>query len=360
VAFTVVLFAGVLVHFMKGEDGENRVMSKRREAFAMWGFGAIAIALTIYAQHWPSAWPSRMHRLDFFFNAVPAYVGEFGSLTLLLVYGWRVLRRKLSGHEEQILLAASTSFFCAFLFSFSWATGRMGRIMLVPAFPFVAAFGLARLPSGKFTSLARTSAALLVLVCVAVMAGTKMRVPYHWADWQEGDALRASVALDSPELRGIHVTPETAAFLKRLVDDIQQYSRPGDPIAEFPTMPILYILAHRTPLTFAYIHYIDVTPDYIYHGDTLKLEHDAPAVIVFLRRSEAEFREDEINFRNGRRSAERELWETLDSLSCNYQLADVLQTPNTQQRFEVWVKQSGKGATSTGIPCDGENRPQVR
>jgi hypothetical protein len=168
------------------------------------------------------------------------------------------------------------------------------------------------------------------------------------------------VALDFPELRGIRVTPETATFLQRLVGDIQQHSRPSDLIAEFPTMPILYTLAHRTPMTFAYIHYIDVTPDYIYRTDTLRLEHDPPVVIVFLSRSEAELNEDEINFRNGRRSDERGLWETLKALTCNYQVADVLQTPNTNQRVEVWVRQSGEEATSTGIPCDGENGPRVR
>lgn len=345
VALVVVLFAGLLFHFMNGADGENRLLSKRCEAFAIFGFGAIAVAVIIYAQHWPSAWPSRLHRLDFFFSIVPIYIGEFGSFALMVVYGSQFLRRKLSGHEEQLLLAASTSFACVFLFSFSWATGR---IMLIPAFPFVAAFGLAKLPSGKFTSLAKTAAVLLAFVCVAVMAGSKMRVPYYWADWREGDALRASVALDFPELRGIQVTPETAAFLRRLVGDIQQYSRPSDPIAEFGTMPILYTLAHRTPMTFSYIHYIDVTPDYIYRTDALRLQHDPPAVIVFLSRSEAELKEDEINFRNGRRSGERWLWEMLKALSCNYQVADVLQTPNTNQRFEVWVRQSGREQ-----PCSG-------
>jgi hypothetical protein len=344
VALVVVLFGGVLFHFVNA-DRENRGLSKRREAFAILGFGAIAAALTIYAQHWPSALPSRLRRLDFFLGNLPIYIGEFGSFALLTVYGWQFFHRKLSGHEEQLLLAAGASFVYAFLFSFSWPAAK---IMLVPAFPFVAAFGLSRLPSGKFTSLARISAALLVFICVAIMAGSKMRVPYYWADWREGDALRASIALDFPELRGIQVTPETAAFLRRLVGDIQQYSRPSDPIAEFPTMPILYTLAHRTPMTFAYIHYIDVTPDYIYRADAMRLEHDPPAVIAFLSRSEAELREGEINFRDGRRSGERDLWETIKALSCNYKVADVLQTPSTDQRFEVWVRQSGREHQCSG------------
>ena len=157
--------------------------------------------------------------------------------------------------------------------------------------------------------------------------------------------MRATVALDFPELRGILVTPETATFLRRIVSEIQQYSRPDDPVAEFPTMPVLYMLAHRTPSTFAYIHYIDVTPDDIYTRDAQMLEQDPPAVIVILVRSEAELKEGEINFRNGRRSGERALWETLRNLSSRYEVVDRLETPNANQPVEVWVRrQTGPGS----------------
>jgi hypothetical protein len=348
VAVVVVLFAGLLLRFIdRAADGGDRPLSKQRKIFAVCGFGVVAIALTIYAQHWPGPMQLRLHRLDFFFTAVPCYVGELGSLALLIFYASQLVRRRLTAYEEQLLLAAWTSFVCAYLFSFSWPTGKM---ILPPAFPFVVAFIFSRLPSGKFTSLAKGAAVVLAFVCVAVMAGSKMREPYFWADWQEGDALRATVALDFPELRGIRVTPETASFLRRIVSDIQEHSRPVDPIAEFPTMPILYTLAHRTPMTFAYIHYIDVTPDYIYRQDISRLEQTPPAVIVFIGRSESEIKEGEINFRNGRRSGERNLWESLQALACNYQVVDVLHTPNANQRVEVWARQS-----TAERPCAGSN-----
>ena len=296
----------------------------------------------IFAQHSPKAWPSSLHRLDFFFGTVPIYVGEFGSLAILLFYARQFYHRKLNGQEEQLFLAATASFACAFFMSFSWATGR---IMLVPAFPFVLALGLSRLPRGRFASIAKVFAVLVALVCVAVTAGSKMRVPYFWADWQEGDASRASVVPDFPELRGIKVTPETAVFLRRVIGDIQLHSGANDSIAEFPTMPILYTLAHRVPMTFAYVHYIDVTPDRIYRMDARTLEQNPPAVMVLLDRSEQEFREGEVNFRNGRRSSERELWHTLEALSCNYDVVDVLQTPNNNQKLEVWARQSGNANT---------------
>jgi hypothetical protein len=103
-------------------------------------------------------------------------------------------------------------------------------------------------------------------------------------------------------------------------------------------------------MTFAYIHYIDVTPDYIYRQDISRLEQTPPAVIVFIGRSESEIKEGEINFRNGRRSGERNLWESLQALACNYQVVDVLHTPNANQRVEVWARQS-----TAERPCAGSN-----
>jgi len=338
VAFLLVLFAGLWLRVVKPVEAD-RVGSKRRELLVVGGFGVAAIALVIYAQHWPGPMQARLSRLDFFFTAVPCYVGELGSLALLIFYGWLLVGRKLNAaYEDQLLLAAWTSFVCAYLFSFSWPTGKM---ILPPAFPFVLAFVFSRLPHGKFSSFAKASAVLLVLVCIGVMAGSKMREPYNWADWREGDALRARATPDFPELRGIQVTPETASFLRQLVDDIQEHSRPNDPIAEFQAMPILYMLAHRTPMTLAYIHYIDVTPDYIYREDIQRLQHTPPAVIAFINRSDAEIKDGETNFRGGQRSGERELWESLQALRCNYQVVDTLRTPITNQRVEVWARQSG-------------------
>jgi hypothetical protein len=174
---------------------------------------------------------------------------------------------------------------------------------------------------------------------VATAAGLKLQSPFTWADWQEGNVRRATVEPNFPELRGIRVTPETDRFLERVVADIQHNSRPDEPVAEFCCMPILYLLAHRAPATFAYVHYIDVTPDDVYRADAERLETNPPAVVVTLERSEEEVREGEINFRGGKPSGERTLWTVLRNLGPGYRLADILTTPNTNKRVEVWVRQ---------------------
>jgi hypothetical protein len=96
------------------------------------GFTALAIALTFYAQHSPHTWPSRLPRLYQIFRYTPTYLGEFGSLAILLVYGTYFFRHKLQLSEEQILFVAGASFAGAFLFSFS---GASDGTTLVPGFP---------------------------------------------------------------------------------------------------------------------------------------------------------------------------------------------------------------------------------
>jgi len=142
-----------------------------------------------------------------------------------------------------------------------------------------------------------------------------------------------------PELRGLRVTPETNRFIERVVADIENHSRPDEPVAEFCCMPMLYQLAHRVPATFAYVHYIDVTPDYIYRADLERLQMNPPAVVVILERSDAQLREGEIIFRGGKPSGERDLWTVLRNLGPGYRLADTLTTPNTNKPVDVWVRQ---------------------
>jgi hypothetical protein len=242
----------------------------------------------------------------------------------------------LSWLEEQYLLASTAAFVYAFVSSFSWATAES---ILVPAFPFVFAFALSNVRRGRAGRLLQGATIVLVIFCLATMAALKLQTPFVWADWQEGNVRRATVEPNFPELRGIRVTPETDRFLERVVADIQHNSRPDEPVAEFCCMPILYLLAHRAPATFAYVHYIDVTPDDVYHADVERLETNPPAVVVTLERSEEEVREGEISFRAGKPSGERTLWTVLQNLGPGYRLADVLTTPNTNKRVEVWVRQ---------------------
>ena len=282
------------------------------------------------------ALPYGLQRPGIALHNVPLFFGELGSLILFLRYGWLFFGGRLNWLNEQYLLASAVSFAYAYISSFSWANAAN---ILIPAFPFVFAFALSNVRDGKVGRIVQGAAMAMVLFCLITMTGLRMQSPYAWADWREGNVRRATVEPNFPELRGIKVTPETNRFLERVVADIQQNSMADEPVAEFCCMPILYLLAHRAPATFGYVHYIDVTPDDVYRSDTERLEKNLPAVVVTLERSEEELREDENTFRGGKPSGERALWNTLRKLGPEYHLADVLTTPNTNKRVEVWVRQ---------------------
>jgi hypothetical protein len=242
----------------------------------------------------------------------------------------------LNAREEQILLGAATCSLLAYVASFSVADAR---VMLLPAFPFVMAFGLSILPSsGTASKLVKSVTVVLVLACVGAMASVKMQRPYFWDDWQEGDAAKANIALKFPELKGIRVTPQTAAIVERVVDDIDAHSKSSDEVAEFPSMPVLYLLSHRQPSSFGVVHFVDVTSDDVYARDAEKLRRNPPAVIVFMSYSEPQLREGEINWRNGRHSGERLLASALGALRSQYQVVDDLPAPYTGRQIEVWAR----------------------
>jgi hypothetical protein len=298
-------------------------------------FAILALIILLWAQH-AQNFTQPLSRLDFAFQIAPLYIGEFGSIVILLVYGRHLVCGPLNWWQEQILLGAVTCSLHAYIASFSLADSRL---MLLPAFPFVMAFGLSLLPSsGNTARLVKSVTAVLVLACVGIMASVKMQRPYRWDDWQEGDASEANVALKFPELEGIRVTPQTAAIVERLVDDVRAHSTSSDAIAEFPSMPVLYLLSHRQPSTFGFVHFIDVTSDNVYARDAEKLRRDPPMVIIFMSYSEAQLREGEINWRNGRRSGERLLASALDALRSQYEVVDILQAPYTGRSIEVWAR----------------------
>ncbi len=327
----------VLLAFVVKRGGAAKwTFSRRSTVILILGFGIVSAVLVIVTDRL-HVLPFGLQRPGIVFHNVPLFFGEFGSLILLLGYAWLFFRRRLNWTEEQCLLASTVSFAYAYLSSFSWANAAN---ILIPAFPFVFAFALSHVRSGRAGRIVQGLTLAAVLSCLVTMAGLKMQSPYSWADWQEGNVRRATVQPPFPELRGIEVTPETDRFLERLVADIQQNSRPDDQVAEFCCMPILYLLAHREPATFGYVHYIDVTPDTVYNADASRLEKNLPAVVVTVERSDEQLREDEIYFRGGKPSGERALWEVLRKLGAGYRLQDRLTTPITGKRVEVWVRQS--------------------
>ena len=272
-------------------------------------------------------------------QSITALIGEAGCLGIFLVNLPAFLRRKLSPGRAACFFIGGFSFLNAFLLSLSWPVFVS---MLFPGFAFVFALVLSRMSMVRFRLPLRIVAVLLSAIGMTLVCWGKLETPFFWGGWREPNVRRATVRLDYPELAGMRVSPETAAFVNSVAGAIQAHSSPGDPIFVYPHIPIFYILAHRTPPTLSFIHFIDTTPDFVAEQDARRLLDHPPAVIVWFDQNETEVREGELNFRGGRRSGQRSIIAAIQQLSSTYSIVNTLYTPITYEKVVILARSASK------------------
>lgn len=294
-------------------------------------------ALAIFAGWGLSFWPS-FHIPGTLINLPAnsgAFLAESGSAVLFVICFWRLLSDQLERSQIQFFLLAGFSCGVAFLSSLSWPTS-VG--MIVPALSFVLASILSGLRGAPRGRIFRPIAVFLCLLWVAQSSWQKCSSPFDWAGWREPDIHRATVALKYPELKGYRVSPETAAFVTRVTDEISAHSSADQSLFVYPNLPIFYLLSHRQPETMGYVHFVDVAPDYVDLADAATLRRHPPAVIVVLKPTEDELRMGEKYFRSGRRSAQRDLLDAIAEIRPQYELVDSITTPVTAKTVEVLAR----------------------
>jgi hypothetical protein len=206
---------------------------------------------------------------------------------------------------------------------------------IVPAFSFVVAALVTGLRNVTGAKLLRPLAIFMSLLFVAQLSWQKCASPFFWRGWKEADIHRANVTLKYPELHGYHVSPETAAFVTRVTDEIDNHSGGSEPIFVYPHIPIFYLLSHRQPESFAYVHFIDVAPEFVYAADAAILRNNPPAVIVFFKPTEQELRTDEIYYRSGQRTLQRDLLAAVAEIQTRCQFQDTIVVPGTGQTVQI-------------------------
>jgi hypothetical protein len=253
-------------------------------------------------------------------------------LVFFWLYLWLLLTDRLDRKQIQFFAIAGFSCAVALLSSLSIPTS-VGTI--VPAFSFVLAAFLTGLRNVTGAKLLRPLAIFLSLLFVAQLSWQKCASPYFWRGWKEANIHRANVTLKYPELHGYHVSPETAAFVTRVTDEIDAHSRGSEPIFVYPHIPIFYLLSHRQPESFAYVHFIDVAPEFVYAADAAILRKNPPAVIVLFKPTEQELRTDEIYYRGGQRTWQRDLLAAVADIQTRCQFQDTIFLRDTGQTVEI-------------------------
>lgn len=181
---------------------------------------------------------------------------------------------------------------------------------------------------------------VLCLIEVGVVAIQKYGDAYDWNGWRSVIALNYTRTSHWPQLAGFKMDGETAYMFDRILDDIAQDTKPGEPIFTFPAMPMFNLITGHPQPTFAPIHYWDVCPDAIAEADTARVKAAKPAVIVEMDLPEWQWQLVELAFRNGKRSAQRDMQELIEQFvnSGDYRLQDTFMAPWTHIPVNVWKR----------------------
>lgn len=318
----------LLVTF-RSKRSDNHLLSKTH-LFLFFGIAFSSIAAAAILSRWFTI--QNLHPfLQVFPQNFMLFFGEFGCFALFVMEAWAVFHGRNTERNLQLLLLAGFGSGLAYMVACSWVD-----------YPTVVLPSLAVTLSYFFSSLAATRSlrwvrAAMVTLCALVIfqfCMSRMEVPFKWGGWREPNVHSANQRLPYSQLAGFRVSPASAEFINRVTDDIIRNSKPGDRVLAYPDIPIFYVLANRSPATFAYVHYVDVAPDYIDRVDAQTILRTPPAVIVYWDMTESELREGDKNFRHGNRSGVHDFVDVLSELQPKYRTIDTFQT-NTGDKFIV-------------------------
>jgi hypothetical protein len=268
-------------------------------------------------------------------SAVALRITLFFALAMsgVLVLRWFRTPSPTTQDDQPLLLAWASLCIAAFS-ALSWFPIAT---MALPGLPFAAASALSAVPGGFLGRIWRPAVTAALLAAVFNVVQSKLARPFAWGGWTEPGVAAATETSDLALLRGLRLSPETKHAVEAVTRAVQAGSRPGEPIFVYPHIPVFYLLAERPAATFGPVHFIDVSPDWLAREDGERLLADPPKSIVYLKLTEAQMQESERAFRDGRRSGQRDLVDTLDRLTSErYELVADIQTPLTGRSLQVW------------------------
>jgi hypothetical protein len=255
----------------------------------------------------------------------------FISVTiLLLAYGMKSLRRKLSVREQQFALFAAVSFFVAFFLSLSW-----------PAFEAMALPGLGFLVAAVLEGVqpARRRYVYAVLGCLLfVQTLEKLNLPFGFDGLNESPVRLEVQASSLPQLRGLRLSPDMNAFLESTVSTIATHSTPHDTILTYPEMSLFYLLSDRTYPTLAASHNVDVVNDAFAAEESARILAGRPAVVIYMKATPEEAAHEDDIWRFGKPSGQHRLRAAVEQLTAGYRLTETWRVGQDQRQIAVYVR----------------------
>jgi hypothetical protein len=297
---------------------------------------AAAGAAALLAGYAAGAFALRSPAQAYSLETASIFFAFFGVFSLAVYYTLILAQRRMTEVERQRWLLVMASFWICYTMSWSWvAWGPMA----FPALGVVIALILEDLLSRPRTSVLRYSLAAAAVLLLSVSEAGRVSCPFSWNSWTDGPIRNATASSRQRALSGIHMSPETAAFVDRLTSLIDDHSRANDSVFIYSYQPLWYVLADRWPPTYAQVHFLDVTPDDLSRRDAQRIVKERPAVIVdFVGDSELW---NEKLFRAGRRSGQRDLQDQMYQLiNANYRLEAAITLKENLVPVRVFVLRS--------------------
>jgi hypothetical protein len=262
----------------------------------------------------------------------PIFFGFYGSGLLALMLAVGSWRRAVSEREAQLFLLSGVSFSIALMLSLSWPALDG---MLYPALGLVLAAAIDGMGSRAWQYVIYGICAVLL---VSETCG-RLNLPQGFHEWVEPPAREATATSSIPELAGMRLPSTVVRFLDTTAGIVAQHSTPQDTIFCYPEFGIIYPLFHRHWPTETSSHNIDVVNDEFARAEAQRLLQKRPAVLIYYRIPEEDLHGDEVYWRSGRRSGQRDLINAMETLASQYHLVGTFQIPPNPMPVLVYVRQ---------------------
>lgn len=276
--------------------------------------------------------------------AKPAiYVSLVGSSLLTFYYLWQFLGGALSRRQSQFALFAAIGFIAAFMTSLSF-----------PAFEAMIIPGLALILAVLLNDLQGWQRWVLYALCGAMIfctAAFKEGMPFGFNGWYEPPVNTAATRSSLPVLRGFLLPASTVDFADSTLRIIQQNSTPQDTIFSYPEFGFFYGASERRPATFSGSHNLDVVPDSFAREEAQRLLRMRPAVLIYGPRPEI-LQADEMIWRNGKPSGQRDLIAAVETLATEYRLVRVFRLYPVGNPVYVFVRPNPEGIPPQPPPAN--------
>ncbi len=256
---------------------------------------------------------------------------ELALIVLLVEYALRCFFGALTRRRAQFALLAAVSFVVAFMLSLSYPAFEA---MLIPGLGFLIAAPLDGLRP-RLRPLIYVTAALLVIFYTRARLDT----PFGFDQFPEPSVWTAHSTSTLPQLRGLELPQSTVDFVDGTVKIIRTHSTPQDTIFTYPELGIFYTLSERRYPTLSGSHNMDVVSDQFAREEAQRLLFAPPAVIIYRHESEEKLHTDELLWRHGHRSGQRDLIAAVESLVKDYWLAASYNLGDSSNPVLVYVRQ---------------------